>query len=528
MKSTLLTQFTMVMQTITACCLLACTLVLALPGRAAPVTAKQAQAMAERILANDPNPLGSGIGTQVTGVTTYTGADKAPLYYVVHLRPRGYLIMSADDLLDPVIAFVERGNYDPASRSALPAMVQYDLPHRLKAARALAAGVQSRRVPPARATAITRAQQQWAPITRGIHLLKGTGNSSMSEVRVAPLTASTWDQATLGNCTNGAACYNYYTPSSTTNTFSSPGDATNDVCGCVATAMAHLMCYWQYPTSAVDTTISYTCSAGVDQQSQDQTKLKEKLIGNPATWGGAYDWGNMPLSLPFGTIEDASVSQCQAIGALCHDAGVANGAAYSSGSGTSAYVYNAGITLKSTFYFSNCIDAQPTGSTFNEGADLYNILNPNLDAGFPLIFGIHNSTDGHCIVCDGYGYESSTLYYHLNMGWSGNDNAWYELPDIDCPDEDYDYPFLTDILYNTSPMGGGEIISGRVVDQNGMPIIGAAVQCNGPQPNLTWTNDQGIFAFPNLSSNAFYFITATFGNGFSVPLPYLTATSTYG
>ena len=191
MKSTIPAPFATVMQTITACCLLACMLALALPGWAAPVTAQQAQAMAQRVLANDANPLGSGIGTQITGVTTYTGADKTPLYYVVHLHPRGYLIISADNLLEPVIAFVERGSYDPASRSALPALVQHDLPQRLRAARAQAADVQSGRVLPARATAVTRAQQKWAPITRGIHLVGGTAISSVSDVRVAPLLSST-------------------------------------------------------------------------------------------------------------------------------------------------------------------------------------------------------------------------------------------------------------------------------------------------------------------------------------------------
>ena len=291
------------------------------------------------------------------------------------------------------------------------------------------------------------------------------------------------------------------------------------------------MRFWQYPTKAVDTTISYTCSAGVDFQSQNQTTLKEKLIGDPAT-GGAYNWGNMPLSLPFGIIEDATVSQCQAIGALCHDAGVANGAEYSSASGTSATTYNAGKTLKSVFYYSNCIDAQPTGNTFNGGTDLYNILNPNLDAGFPLIFGIYSPNEGHCIVCDGYGYESGTLYHHLNLGWSGNNNAWYELPDINTSAPNInDFPDLGDILYNTYPTGSGEIISGRVVDQNGKPLSGATVQAviAGALPNITWqfSNAQGIFAFAYLASNTAYTITAASGTSSNSQVVQ-TATSTYG
>ena len=58
------------------------------------------------------------------------------------------------------------------------------------------------------------------------------------------------------------------------------------------------------------------------------------------------------------------------------------------------------------------------------------MVNPNLDAGYPVLFGI-TGAGGHAIVCDGYGYNPSTMYHHLNMGWSGNDDAWYNLPTID-------------------------------------------------------------------------------------------------
>ena len=49
------------------------------------------------------------------------------------------------------------------------------------------------------------------------------------------------------------------------------------------------------------------------------------------------------------------------------------------------------------------------------------IADPNLDAGYPVLFGIQGpvSAASHEIVCDGYGYDNSTLYHHLNLGWSG-------------------------------------------------------------------------------------------------------------
>ena len=69
--------------------------------------------------------------------------------------------------------------------------------------------------------------------------------------------------------------------------------------------------------------------------------------------------------------------------------------------------------------------------------------------------------EGHEIVCDGYGYNGSTLYHHLNLGWSGVDTAWYNLPNIGTP---YDFNVVTSCTYNVYPSGTGEIISGRVMD----------------------------------------------------------------
>ena len=59
------------------------------------------------------------------------------------------------------------------------------------------------------------------------------------------------------------------------------------------------------------------------------------------------------------------------------------------------------------------------------------MINPNLDARFPVLLGIIDpQAIGHEVVVDGYGYTSATLYHHLNLGWSGTADAWYNLPTI--------------------------------------------------------------------------------------------------
>lgn len=121
-----------------------------------------------------------------------------------------------------------------------------------------------------------------------------------------------------------------------------------------------------------------------------------------------------------------TTEQRQAIGALCYDAGVACSMAYTA-SGSGVQMSNERNALVNVFGYSNAIDAYNATYT-NLGAVLLTMINPNLDAGFPVILGLtgHDGgiTYGHAILTDGYGYHTSTLYHHLNMGWEGTDDVW--------------------------------------------------------------------------------------------------------
>ena len=81
---------------------------------------------------------------------------------------------------------------------------------------------------------------------------------------------------------------------------------------------------------------------------------------------------------------------------------------------------------------------------------------------------------GHAILADGYGYQGGVIYHHLNMGWSGSMDLWYNLPNI----EDSGFTLFNNIykcVYNVYPDGDGEIISGRTLDGNGLPVDGVTV-----------------------------------------------------
>jgi len=333
-----------------------------------PVTADQARTLVVRWLGQDGRPLGTGLPQEVGRVETYSNADDVPVYHVVCLNPEGFVIVAGDDRIEPIVAFASAGKFDPSTDTPLGALVASDLPERL----ARAAG---------------DATDKWDRLMSGE--APATAAPSVSDERVPPIVASRWSQSSAG----GGYCYNYYTPE-------------HYVCGCVATAMAQVMHHWQYPAGGVGTG-SFTIY--VDGESESRS-----LRGGDGA-GGAYPWGSMPDVPTYGMTDE----QRQAVGAICHDAGVAANMSYAA-DGSGAYLSTASRALRQTFDYANSIYGSNPGGGAN--ANLYDMINPNLDAARPVILGIYGD-GGHAIVCDGYGYDQGTLYHHLNMGWGGSAGA---------------------------------------------------------------------------------------------------------
>jgi len=258
--------------------------------------------------------------------------------------------------------------------------------------------------------------------------------------------------------------------------------------------MAQLMRFWQYPTTGVGTG-SYTIYI-------DNAATTRNLRGGDGS-GGAYNWGSMPL-VPGST---PTTAQRQALGALSADAGVSVNMNYTS-SGSGADTCQASTAFVNTFGYSNARNAYSgSGSTSIPATNRNNMINPNLDAGYPTLLGIRGSVGGHAVVCDGYGYNLSTLYHHLNLGWSGSDNAWYNLPTVDAS---YTFDVQYKIVYNVYTTGSGEIISGRVTDSDGTPVSGVTITATGTGGPYTDTTDtRGIYALPKVISGAVYSVTAS-------------------
>ena len=172
------------------------------------------------------------------------------------------------------------------------------------------------------------------------------------------------------------------------------------------------------------------------------------------------------------------------------------------------------MALTTTFMYSNAIYGVNSSQFF--GPNLLAMVNANLDARLPVAFGIYGRFgfarfEGHEILCDGYGYSLSTLYHHINMGWGGQDNAWYALPVIDTGDGNAYCTNITSCIYNIFTNGVGEIISGRVVDSNGTAIPGATVTAASTSlmSDIATTDTNGIYALTCLPSASEFFLSVT-------------------
>ena len=305
-----------------------------------------------------------------------------------------------------------------------------------------------------------------------------TSDSMITDMRVPPLVKSKWDQSVLtisGSNTyyanedypNGRYLYNYYTPN-------------NYVCGCVATAMAQLMRYHEHPKTEISAN-TYTCY--VDDGATSLTMI-----------GGTYDWENMPFVPEFSSITS---NQCEQIGKICYDAGVAMRMQYTgTEAGSSAIAAFAHLPLKEVFKYENAESYIDTSGVDSKAMNT-SVLT-NIDAGYPVLLSIAKYVggknpyiNGHAIIVDGYGYCGENLYCHLNMGWSGLDDYWYCLPNIGTK-----FDTILAVVYNIFPDKKGQLLTGRVVDEKGNAISNATVTAkhNGVTTNVT-TSASGVYSF---------------------------------
>jgi hypothetical protein len=438
---------------------------------AAPITSDQAKSVVTSWLAVDANPLEIGAKT-VGEVSVYPGVDGTNAFYVVSLLPAGYVVVAADSLVGPVIALSGKGAFDPSPNNSLYTILRNDLPRRLAAARAQAA------LTPVKTSGTVTAQTHPTPET------------ALCRVRVPPLLSSRWGRGIAGDA---APIFNYYTPS-------------NAAAGNAAVCLAEIIrLHRQEPPDGVGLNFYLA------RVNEEPTWLKTRG-GNGA--GGPYNWDAMlddPANTPGITLE-----QIQAVGSLIADVGAAvTHADYDTRHGTADSIGAAPTALKNVYGFANggvfgrynlALDplyagdepfvSPPTDPEFG-------MINANLDAGLPVLLTLMPSDPNLvyqvAVDCDGYGYSrtssgESWMFHHINFasGKSAED-IWYTLPVVQGG---LNFSNIFEVIYNIMPTNAGEIVSGRVVDQDGISMPGITMQItSGSYSNRTVTGARGIYAF---------------------------------
>ena len=224
------------------------------------------------------------------------------------------------------------------------------------------------------------------------------------------------------------------------------------VTGCVATAMAMILKYYEYP--AKGTGHYFYTSNGV-QYSFD--------YGNTT-----FDWNNM-LPQYSGTY---TAEQADAVAQLMLACGVAVDMQYSPYS-SGAYSYQVGQALIDYFGYDGNLEL--VYRQYFTSAEWMNLIKSEINEKRPIYYFGSSDDGGHAFVFDGYDTQDMV---HVNWGWSGMNNGYFEVSSLN-PD---------------SPgIGGGSNLGGGFTRGQGMYL--------GIQPPTSSSNFTSHFYMTELEVN---------------------------
>lgn len=322
---------------------------------------------------------------------------KAPAFYIVNYNNGGFAIVSADDRNTPILAYSDNSTFQNDTVN-YPEGLKMWLAFQTK-------NIEKIKIKNEVQSAINRTE--WNSVIKNIPSKSLTAKippddptqcpNGQTET-VGPLLTTTWGQD-----------YGYNTLVPFLCSSSSSGRAPT---GCVATAMAQVMKYYQKPAT--------------------------------------YNWANMPTN--YGTSTTAQ---------LMVDLGSAVSMSYScDGSGASSD--QIASSFRDDFHYSNAASSS---------YDYQTVVNQIIARKPVIITGgrkkndisFNMYTDGHAWVCDGYQRSSyysydetrggcngvTILQLHMNWGWSGSYDGWYSFNNFNPADRTYNYD--TKMHYNITP-----------------------------------------------------------------------------
>ena len=308
--------------------------------------------------------------------STYRQQNEQPAFYVFNRgAEEGFVIVAADDRCQTVLGYADEGYFDAAR---VPQNMRMWLEHYQE-----------------------EISQISASATATPHLL-----STSERPAVKPLLNTiAWDQLPP---------YNNLCPID--------ADGERCVTGCIATAAAQIMRYWQYPERG-EGTHSYVWT-----NSQGEKQTLEADFESVT-----FDWENMRASymerydILTGKIRQSySEEEATAVATLMAQVGIACNTNYHS-SGSSSFSTTIAEALRKyfkydkglTMLYKDCMSWRAFKEAFRE----------ELQAGRPILMTAQKAGEGgHAFICDGV--DENGLF-HINWGWGGYSNGYFELSVLD-------------------------------------------------------------------------------------------------
>ena len=300
-----------------------------------------------------------------------SSSETATSYYIFdNGADKGFTIVSGDDELPEIVGYSAHGNSEHLMKTEGCAAF-------LKAYQKFVA-------------AFNQGDAKARKILAEQRALKA--DARYQQPKIAPLLGDiVWDQLTPYN----KMCPKYR-------------GSSQSATGCVATAMAQVMMYYQYPKELKATIPAYTTTT---------YKVNVKTISK----GEKYDWENM---LPTYTQGKYNTTQANAVAKLMFHCGAAVQMDYGDSSG--AWVLPEDM---STYFGYDADLLQEVYRSFYTLAEWKEILDRELEAKRPILYGGAASDEsGHQFVCDGSDGEG---LYHINWGWSGYSDGYFDITLLD-------------------------------------------------------------------------------------------------
>ena len=349
--------------------LLSLMLLLSVSAIAGPRSYQQAKAIAQRQAAMlgiemDAEVAASAKAAPRMSVSSAVSPSATCYYVFANGEDKGFTIVSGDDRMPEVVGYSAQGTYDP---DHLPANYVGFMKAYQETVEALLKGD--------------------AQVSGGLAEVRQWRAERAGSAAVAPLLDGIkWDQREPYN--NMCPLY----------------EGTNrSVTGCVATAMAQVMMYYQYPKELETTIKAYnTQTYGI--------QIPE------ISSGATYDWDNM---LPDYSKSDYNSAQADAVAKLMYHCGAAVKMDYGPLSGA-----NVTPAILATYFGYDADLMQDLTRTVFTLQQWMTLIDNELKAKRPILYSGQASDGGHEFVCDG---SDGKGLYHINWGWGGYQDGYFDL-----------------------------------------------------------------------------------------------------